>query len=62
METSHLILQIYQISLMTILLMLQNVCQNIPRTPKSALDYLKNKNANSIFLTPVTHMEIDNII
>ena len=36
--------------------------QNIPRTPKSALDYRKNKNANSMFLTPVTHMEIEDLI
>ena len=36
--------------------------KNIPRTPESALDYLKNKNANSTFLSPVTHMEIENII
>ena len=33
-----------------------------PRTPKSALDYLKNKNANSMFLSPVTHMGIEDMI
>ena len=38
------------------------VSKIIHRTPKSALDYLKNRNANSIFLTPVTHMEIEDII
>ena len=38
------------------------VSKIIHRTPKSALDYLKNRNANSIFLTPVIHMEIEDII
>ena len=39
-----------------------SIAKNIPRTPKSALHYLKNKNANSMLLSPVTHMEIEDII
>ena len=38
------------------------LAKNIPRTPKSALDYLRNKNGNSMFLTPVTPLEIEDII
>ena len=38
------------------------LAKNIPKTPNPALDYLKNKNPNSIFLTPVTHMGIEDII
>ena len=36
--------------------------KRVLRAPKPALDYLKNKNANSMFLSPVAHMEIDDII
>ena len=36
--------------------------KNIPRMPNSALDYLRNKNSNSMFLTPVTLLEIEDII
>ena len=38
------------------------VCSEIPRTKKSPLDYLKNRNMNSFFISPVTHSEIEDII
>ena len=38
------------------------LAKNIPRTPKSALDYLRNKNGKSMFLTVVTPLEIQDII
>ena len=36
--------------------------ESIPRTKKSALDYLKKQNKNSLFLAPVTRQEIETII
>ena len=38
------------------------VCSEILRTKKSPLDYLKNRNMNSFFISPVTHSEIEDII
>ena len=38
------------------------VCSEIPRTKKSPLDYQKNKNMNSFFISPVIHSEIEDII
>ena len=38
------------------------ITQSIPRKPKSPIDYLRNQNPNSIFLTPVTNFEIEDII
>ena len=38
------------------------VCSEIPRTKKSPLDYLKNRNTNSFFVRPITHYEIEDII
>ena len=38
------------------------VSSEIPRTKKSPLDYLKNRNMNSFFISPVTHSEIEDII
>ena len=38
------------------------VCSEMPRTKKSPLDYLKNRNMNSFFISPVTHSEIEDII
>ena len=38
------------------------VCSEIPRTKKSPLDYLKNRNMNSFFISPVTHCEIEDIV
>ena len=37
------------------------IAERISRTPKSALDYLRNKNFYSIFLSPATHMEIEDM-
>ena len=34
----------------------------MPRTKKSPLDYLKNRNTNSFFVIPITHDEIEDII
>ena len=39
-----------------------NIDKSIPRTKKSALDYLKKQNPNSLFLAPVTPQEIETII
>ena len=39
-----------------------NIDKSIPRTKKSPTDYLKNRNSNSLFLTPVTEQEIVIII
>ena len=39
-----------------------NIDKSIPRTKKSALDYLKKRNPNSLFLAPVTSQEIETII
>ena len=38
------------------------VCSEIPRTKRSPLDYLKNRNMNSFFISPVAHSEIEDII
>ena len=38
------------------------VCSEIPRTKKSPLDYLKRRNANSIFFKPIVSVEIQDII
>ena len=38
------------------------VCSEIPRTKRSPLDFLKNRNMNSFFISPVTHSEIEDII
>ena len=38
------------------------VCSEIPRTKKAPLDYLKNRNLNSFFISPVTYSEIEDII
>ena len=35
-----------------------NITRNMPRTPKSPLDYITNTNQNSIFLSPVTYIEV----
>ena len=39
-----------------------NIDRSIPRTRKSPTDYLKNRNADSMFLSPVTEQEIEFII
>ena len=39
-----------------------NIDKSIPRTKKSPTDYLKIRNSNSLFLTPVTEQEIEIII
>ena len=39
-----------------------NIDKSIPRTKKSAFDYLKNQNPNSLFLAPVTPQEIETVI
>ena len=38
------------------------ITKSIPRNPKSPLDYLRNRNSNSIFLTPVIKSDIEDII
>ena len=38
------------------------VCSEIPRTKRSPLDYLKNRNMNSFFISPGAHSEIEDII
>ena len=38
------------------------VCSEMPRTKKSPLDYLKNRNTNSFFTSLVTHSETEDII
>ena len=38
------------------------ITRNMPRTPKSPLDYITNTNQNSIFLSPVTYIEVEEII
>ena len=37
----------------------ENISRNIPRTPKSPIGYLNGRNSNSMFLFPVTHIEIE---
>ena len=39
-----------------------NLDKTIPRTRKSPIDYLNNRNGSSMFLAPVTTQEIDVII
>ena len=39
-----------------------NIDKSIPRTKKSALDYLKKQTPNCLFLAPVTPQEIETII
>ena len=38
------------------------VCSEIPRSKKSPIDYLGCRNPNSIYLNPIIHTEIDDII
>ena len=38
------------------------VTKNIPRSPKSPLDYLENKNSHSFFISPAAPYEISDII
>ena len=38
------------------------VTKNMPRSPKSPLDYLENKNQHSIFISPAAQYEISDII
>ena len=39
-----------------------SITETIPITPKSPLDYLTNRASNSLFLTPVTPLEVKDII
>ena len=39
-----------------------NITRNMPRTPKSPLDYITNSSQNSIFLSPFTYIEAEEII
>ena len=38
------------------------VCSGIPRTRKSPLDYLKERNPHSFYMKPIIHTEIEHII
>ena len=38
------------------------ITKTIPKTPKSPLDYLSNRTSNSLFLTPVTFIEVYDLI
>ena len=38
------------------------VCSGIPRTRKSPLDYLKERNPHSFYMKPIIHTEIEDII
>ena len=38
------------------------VCSEIPRTKKSPVDYLKERNPSSFFIKPITHIQIEEII
>ena len=38
------------------------ITKTIPMTPKSPLDYLSNRTCNSLFLTPVTLIEVHDLI
>ena len=38
------------------------ITETIPETPKSPLDYLSNRTCNSLFLTPVTFIEVNDLI
>ena len=39
-----------------------DITKTIPLTPKSPLDYLSNRTSNSLFLTPVTWIEVNDLI
>ena len=39
-----------------------SITKSIPMTPKAPLDYLSNRTGNSLFLTPVTLMEVNDLI
>ena len=38
------------------------ITKTIPLTPKSPIDYLSNRTSNSLFLTPVTSIEVNDLI
>ena len=38
------------------------ITKTIPLTPKCPLDYLSNRTSNSLFLTPVTFIEVNDLI
>ena len=38
------------------------ITKTIPKTHKSPLDYLSNRTSNSLFLTPVTFIEVNDLI
>ena len=38
------------------------ITKTIPMTPKSPLDYLSNRTSNSLFLSPVTLIEVNDLI
>ena len=38
------------------------ITKTIPKTPKSPLEYLSNRTCDSLFLTPVTSMEVNDLI
>ena len=40
----------------------EDMTKTIPMTPKSPLDYLSNRTYNSLFLTPVTFIEVNDLI
>ena len=40
----------------------ENISKTVPRTPKSPLDYLIKKNPKSMFIQPVTHIEVEDTI
>ena len=39
-----------------------DITKTIPLTPKSPLEYLSNRTGNSLFLTPVTLLEVNDLI
>ena len=39
-----------------------SITEHIPKSPMSAVEYLKNERSTSIFLSPATHKEIEDII
>ena len=39
-----------------------NITETIPKTPKSPIDYLINRNSSSFFLSPVTPIEVNEVI
>ena len=40
----------------------ENISKNIPRTPMLPLDYFNGRSTNSMFLFPVTHIEVEHVI